>query len=492
MIKKQKYNAEDQLYLTSMMVSKFICPYYKQKVVWNPMIPFDRYVLPSTAEWISKYIYKQNLCQYRTLEDPLASMKNIRADLVKQTGITGKGVKIGILEMGEIDIKDHELIHLNIESNPDMDTLEKKDFHTTLVSKIIAGKTLGIVPNTKLYYSRYLTEKQFRSGIEWLIKQGCNIINFSAAFEGANPNEELGTYTELANWIDTLAVIHKVHFVKSAGNNKFPYHSPYNSSPDTFWITNPGMAYNIMTVGAIDDLGTPEWADDKWGQLRDGTIYSAYEEMEGTALKPDLCAPGTNVFSPLIKDGNSGTSFAAPQVTGVIAQMIEAQPELSWDVGAVRAILAAGTIHRTANDYGTYKESLFYSDKEGVGVVDAKGAFDIIKKRQYKTFFYHRSAFPYRFIIDVGHGETLKRVSLSWLKLNRIGTDGIPIKPQLANLDLYILDPDRIEVAHSCSTRSNIEVVEFSPKKTGYYSVIVVAESISRENEYERIAVAWM
>ncbi|NMM62579.1 S8 family serine peptidase [Clostridium sp. P21] len=492
MSRKKIYNTKVQLNSAYMIPCKFICSYCEQNAIWCPIVSYAISNLPSTSERFSDDIYKQNLYLTRASEDPLVSMKNIRADLVKQTGITGKGVKIGILELDEIDTKDPELSHLNIVSNPNMDILEKKSPHTTLVAKIIAGKTLGIVPNATLYYSRYLTEKQFRKGIEWLIKQGCNIINFSAAFEGANPKEELGTYTELASWMDTLAVIYKVHFVKSAGNNRYEYHSPYHSSLETYWITNPGMAYNIMTVGAIDDLGTSEWIDDKWGQLRDGTIYSAYEEMEGTALKPDLCSPGTNIFSPLIKGENSGTSFAAPHVTGVIAQMIEIQPELSWDVGAVRAILAAGTIHRTADDYGTYPESPFYSNKEGFGVVDAKGAFDIIKKKQYKTFFYHRSAFPYRFVIDVQHSETLKRISLSWLKLNRIGSDGIPIKPQLANLDLYIFDPDRIEVARSTSKRSNIEIVEFSPKKTGYYTVFVVAESISRENEYERIAVAWM
>ena len=120
-------------------------------------------------------------------------------------------------------------------------------------------------------------------------------------------------------------------------------------------VTAPGNAPWVLTVGAYSHMGTPDPGDDR---------VAGYSSRGPTAFdfaaKPDLVAPGTRIVS-LNDDGStlalrspadlvagtsggaypyltlSGTSMAAPVVSGVVARMLQANPALTPN--AVKAIL---------------------------------------------------------------------------------------------------------------------------------------------------------
>ena len=121
-------------------------------------------------------------------------------------------------------------------------------------------------------------------------------------------------------------------------------------------ITSPGNAPWVLTVGAASHEGTSPRSDDTLGRFSSrGPTWIDF------AAKPDLVAPGVgteslsnpnstlySTYADYLLDGTAitsyipylsltGTSMAAPVVTGTVALMLEANPNLTPN--AVKAIL---------------------------------------------------------------------------------------------------------------------------------------------------------
>ena len=123
-----------------------------------------------------------------------------------------------------------------------------------------------------------------------------------------------------------------------------------NDGPDNDGLSGMGSSSLSITVGATDDLNTIERDDDQIasyssrGPRRDNGNTNPIDEM-----KPDVTAPGTNIVQAeaCVTSGGcnnfiggdasengytgrgSGTSYATPAVTGIIALMMEVNPEIN-------------------------------------------------------------------------------------------------------------------------------------------------------------------
>ena len=96
--------------------------------------------------------------------------------------------------------------------------------------------------------------------------------------------------------------------------------------------------------------------------------------VRGPALKPDVAAPGDTITSALSGSGNgnlvsSGTSMAAPHVTGIAALVREAHP--SWTPEEVKA-----AVMNTAGADVRENGKTYAPQRVGSGRVDAKAAVD--------------------------------------------------------------------------------------------------------------------
>ena len=104
----------------------------------------------------------------------------------------------------------------------------------------------------------------------------------------------------------------------------------------------PGNNPFVITVGAIDIGGTARTTDD------DRAPWSAYGRTQDGFWKPEICAPGRMMVGPIPMSSTlavqkaskirspgyvelSGTSFAAPVITGIAAQILARNPDMTPD-----------------------------------------------------------------------------------------------------------------------------------------------------------------
>jgi serine protease AprX len=203
------------------------------------------------------------------------------------------------------------------------------------------GKYVGVAPKANLINVK-ITESTGVSrmsdviaGMQWILNNktthNIKVVNISlnsSLYESYHVSP-LCAAAEIL-WFNGIVV------VASAGNagtvNRAVLHPPAN---DPF----------VITVGAADDRGTSTLSDDVVAP------YSSYGVTPEGVSKPDLVAPGTNIVSLMNTDaalrlqypanivigsgGNyfrmSGTSMAAPMVSGAAALLLQDEPNLTPD-----------------------------------------------------------------------------------------------------------------------------------------------------------------
>lgn len=241
-----------------------------------------------------------------------------------QRGYFGEGVGVAVMDTG---IFPHPDFQYRIAGFRDYvgRCREKYDDngHGTHVAGIIGGsgylsggRYAGIAPACHFYGCKVLDQKgngnthNVVDAIHWLMEHqeefSLRIINISVGMVLGARSEERSQLLRAVEeaWDNDIVV------VAAAGNN-----GPRQGS-----VTIPGISRKIITVGCYDDNG-----DSIRGQgLK--PEYSGRGPTDCCITKPELVALGTNIVSCAEgKTGyakKSGTSMAAPVVSGAIALLL--------------------------------------------------------------------------------------------------------------------------------------------------------------------------
>ncbi len=174
-----------------------------------------------------------------------------------------------------------------------------------------------------------------------------------------------------------------------------------NDGPDNDGLSGMGSSDLSVTVGATDDQNTIDREDDtiagysSRGPRRDNADGNPLNE-----LKPEVTAPGTNIIQAegCVSSGGcnnflggdasdngytgrgSGTSYATPAVSGVMAMMIEANPDLTpAEIKEILKLTAERRGEPSAPDVDP-----FWNRDFGFGMVDAYAAVSMAFDLKYQ------------------------------------------------------------------------------------------------------------
>lgn len=293
----------------------------------------------------------------------LWGVDRVRAPEAWTRGYTGRGVTVAVIDTGVG--YDHPDLRNNIWSNTDeiagngidddgngfVDDVRGWDFvsndnnpldsafgqdagHGTLISGIIAannvsapdiaGRRLGVAPDAKIMPIRVLSNlslfgngDKVAAGIRYAVNNGADVINLSLGFGDGNqstsiPDPDIEAALNAARQAGVVVVM-------AAGNER-------NSG--AIRPSEPAFA-------ASRNLGIAVGAIDRSGRVAD------FSNPAGNRPLDYVVAPGVDIFSTYYQPTNflqrntygisSGTSFAAPYVSGVAALMLSANPSLTPD-----------------------------------------------------------------------------------------------------------------------------------------------------------------
>ncbi len=418
---------------------------------------------------------------------------------------TGQGVIIGQIEAGIPDVNKtlgtQNYFANNVHVLNDNSTVSD---HATLVAAIIAGKAItknavvykGIAPNATLY-SKAINENDtssFYEAVEDLIGvYNVNIINMSCGLSGNGLLD--GTYNTPSRWVDHIAYNHDVHFVKSAGGQ----------TDSSSAISTPGMAYNAITVGNVNYTSNDVWGSYAPGDLDDAFMSNCYVAQNSPyenytdAEKPDISAIGNNVcYGDL---NSSGTSFAAAQITGQLAQLCQINTSLLTLNNLAKAILTTAAVYRAANIQGGGADPQIpltkLYERQGAGISNVRCAYQILVSLKYRNFSLQEGVNSYRYTFNVPSDYNYLRVGLTWIKTNTLTgahTNSAVNSPDLPNysLALYRGTPETGElVAYSLGGETTLEMMECENMSSGSYTIAITLNNPNDCSGKQHLAFAW-
>lgn len=287
--------------------------------------------------------------------------RQIKADGIEDVSFEKADITVAVLDTG-------------IARHPDLvgKTLEFRDFvnhrkdiyddngHGTHVCGIIcgsglasAGKYRGMASKAKLVVGKVLDDKgegkseNMLEALKWVLliqnKFNIRVLNISVGIGELGFNDKL----ETINTIIKEAWKRGIIVVCAAGNK----------GPDNGSISAVASWDKIITVGCHDGSYY------RWSPTRCET-YSG-RGIEGRSIrKPDVVAPGTNIFScnfmyknvnGIIKNAyisKSGTSMATPIVSGAVALALQKYPQISCEELKQRLTLTATDLGEPWNKQG--------------------------------------------------------------------------------------------------------------------------------------------
>lgn len=255
--------------------------------------------LPETQIYLNANLVEIKNSQYQW------NIVEVNAKSAWDEGFTGENIKVAVIDTGIAPHPDLEIVG-GVSTVDYTDSWVDDNGHGTLVAGTIAAKhsdngISGVAPGVKLYAVKALDEngdgtlQSVLDAIDWAIDHHMDIINLS-----------LGTTVDVPSLHEmvTKANNREIIVVGASGNSGSPEGIESN-------VNYPAKYDSVIAIAAVNQ------------NLRRSSFSSTGSEVE-------FSAPGDPIINTYL-DGQygvaSGTSFAAPHVSGMLALLKQMHPQ---------------------------------------------------------------------------------------------------------------------------------------------------------------------
>ena len=293
-------------------------------------------------------------------------------------GYTGDGIRVCMVDTGidpsHSDLESIDLVFKDFISGSDEISDKGSLAHGTMMAGILVsnGYLKGVAPGVKLGMAAALgddgnggnsgDQNVVASAIEWCWKTfQANIISLSLGGE-SDPNATSEGPTSNAV---KQAIANGVYVVAAAGND--------GGTDDDGRVATPSDVPEVISVGALDVNG------DIWEGSSIGYNSDIDSELyDDPHKKPEISAPGVSIVSTAFANeyySSTGTSDATVFVTGILALILEAEPNLispsSDCLSQVKTALMNSAV--------PLQDGTEHDSRWGYGAIDGKGWLDEIQ-----------------------------------------------------------------------------------------------------------------
>lgn len=415
----------------------------------------------------------------------------VKVDAVQKSSTMGDGagVKIGIFDDGVDEL------HPDFRENQTRILVSSAPFthHATRVAGTVAGngnsftdfQYRGMAPGAELYDEPSIAGASF-SVHESLVRDGMQLSNhsYSVSFDGEYNNSDRDRDRLIRGIrLSTLYIPPRLH-IYSAGNQgciqiQTPGQPPECTSAtyspyQTGYFALTKQLKNGLVVGNWNYFGTDENLAGRNQIFQESSLGPTHDGR----IKPDVVAPGTDVFSTtcmraappcsspspsptppslLYYGGTTGTSMAAATVTGSLALVLQQYAStylVNIDLQApLPSTLRAVMIHTAKDIKVNNADPPWFSNADGPvkptpgpdfvtgwGLVDAQKAVEVVSKKLLYEDTLLNQCETKTYLFNVANTDPF-RVTLAWDDPPS-GFQSNFTDPRLVNdLDLILIDP---------------------------------------------------